>query len=638
MKSEHILTSNFFKKNTGFYIYIFFLVLLIISWFLKPTKIETDIFSFFPKTEKNILKESIYNIVLKKVSNKIIVLLSDNSQENSYNAAVSFYEQIKEKKFVKETQFYISKTTNEDFLSFYFPHKYHILSPETYNFLKEKKAKLLIEKTQRTIHSPFSILGLSKIKEDPFLLSNAYLSSLSISDISLIPYKDILMSNFKERYYAFLSFVIPAEQASSPKELFSLMEKLKQIKKQTETQFKNSEVIITGIPVHTHDATKQSIKNINQIGIISIIGIFLLVYLVFNAFKPFFFSILSIGIGFIVAVCTTGFIFDKIHLLTLVFGTSLIGISIDYAFHFFSAHWQKNKPEHIKSNIALSRIFPGITLGLITSILGFGALIFPSFPILKQISIFTISGLIGAYLSVVLIFPKFYNPSLCKKKDFYLSVLKIFLMLFHKKVFVRAVLIIFLLMLVIGVSGIFFIKPSNNLQNFYTVSKKNFKNDQKVNTILQYQNSTQFFFILGKTSQEVLEKEELLLLQLNKLISNNTLGSYRATSQLIPSFKKQKENLSLIENNLMLPYLSQQALFLGFSEQETKVIEDDFNKIKQTYITIKPILYLKDLWLGKINQGYGSVVLLSSIKKTNPLRKLENEKKIELNFDIGVLY
>ena len=77
----------------------------------------------------------------------------------------------------------------------------------------------------------------------------------------------------------------------------------------------------------------------------------------------------------------------------------------------------------------------------------------------------------------------------------------------------------------------------------------------------------------------------------------------------------------------MLPYLSQQALFLGFSEQETKVIEDDFNKIKQTYITIKPILYLKDLWLGKINQGYGSVVLLSSIKKTNPLRKLENEKK-----------
>ena len=66
MKSEHILTSNFFKKNTGFYIYIFFLVLLIISWFLKPTKIETDIFSFFPKTEKNILKESIYNIVLKK--------------------------------------------------------------------------------------------------------------------------------------------------------------------------------------------------------------------------------------------------------------------------------------------------------------------------------------------------------------------------------------------------------------------------------------------------------------------------------------------------------------------------------------------------------------------------------------------
>ena len=139
-------------------------------------------------------------------------------------------------------------------------------------------------------------------------------------------------------------------------------------------------------------------------------------------------------------------------------------------------------------------------------------------------------------------------------------------------------------MLVIGVSGIFFIKPSNNLQNFYTVSKKNFKNDQKVNTILQYQNSTQFFFILGKTSQEVLEKEELLLLQLNKLISNNTLGSYRATSQLIPSFKKQKENLSLIENNLMLPYLSQQALFLGFSEQETKVIEDDFNKIKKTYI------------------------------------------------------
>src|SRR5204862_3132163 len=100
----------------------------------------------------------------------------------------------------------------------------------------------------------------------------------------------------------------------------------------------------------------------------------------------------------------------ELHLLTLVFGASLIGEAIDYSIQYFGAYaggtsaaagggpgWDAQR------GIALVR--PGLTLALLTSLLGYGALLALPFPAVKQIALFALVGLAAAYLSVLLLLP-----------------------------------------------------------------------------------------------------------------------------------------------------------------------------------------------------------------------------------------
>ena len=68
-------------------------------------------------------------------------------------------------------------------------------------------------------------------------------------------------------------------------------------------------------------------------------------------------------------------------------------------FHYFASSNDHKKP--------LPHIITAITLGLISSIIGYLALYTAPFPGLKQIALFCCIGLLCAYLTVVLLFDSF---------------------------------------------------------------------------------------------------------------------------------------------------------------------------------------------------------------------------------------
>ncbi len=70
--------------------------------------------------------------------------------------------------------------------------------------------------------------------------------------------------------------------------------------------------------------------------------------------------------------------FSEVHLITLVFGASLIGVSVDYALHFLSRlyHVQSamlgngDAKGYITPVQAIVSVFPSITLALGTTVVG----------------------------------------------------------------------------------------------------------------------------------------------------------------------------------------------------------------------------------------------------------------------------
>src|SRR6185312_11833470 len=75
----------------------------------------------------------------------------------------------------------------------------------------------------------------------------------------------------------------------------------------------------------------------------------------------------------------------------LGFGVTLIGESVDYAIYLFTQTAPGSSPDS-----TLSRIWPTLRLGVLTSVAGFSAMLFSSFAGFAQLGLFSITGLLVA--------------------------------------------------------------------------------------------------------------------------------------------------------------------------------------------------------------------------------------------------
>jgi predicted exporter len=95
-------------------------------------------------------------------------------------------------------------------------------------------------------------------------------------------------------------------------------------------------------------------------------------------------------------------LFGQVNVMTLVLGTSLIGVALDFAQHYLSKSWVQ---ANWHSWSALRATLPGLSLSLATNLIGYLALAFTPFPALTQVAVFSAAGLIAAYLCAVCLLP-----------------------------------------------------------------------------------------------------------------------------------------------------------------------------------------------------------------------------------------
>lgn len=150
---------------------------------------------------------------------------------------------------------------------------------------------------------------------------------------------------------------------------------------------KNPKVHLSGSPFHTYIATESSRREINLLGIISLIAVFALGFALFRTLRFAFPMVLAIGVGFLVGTAALLILPGRPHMLTFLFGTSLIGLGVDYCYHSF----------HGCSRSSLAG-------ALITTSFAFSPLVFSSVRVLREMAVFTIAGLCAIYVFVLCAF------------------------------------------------------------------------------------------------------------------------------------------------------------------------------------------------------------------------------------------
>jgi predicted exporter len=102
-------------------------------------------------------------------------------------------------------------------------------------------------------------------------------------------------------------------------------------------------------------------------------------------------GLLPVVSGALAGIAAVALGFGFVHGITLGFGVTLIGESVDYAVYLFTQTAPGSSPDS-----TLSRIWPTLRLGVLTSVAGFGAMLFSSFTGFAQLGLFSITGLVAA--------------------------------------------------------------------------------------------------------------------------------------------------------------------------------------------------------------------------------------------------
>jgi predicted exporter len=145
------------------------------------------------------------------------------------------------------------------------------------------------------------------------------------------------------------------------------------------------QLLLSGPAVFAVDARVTIEHEALRLSLLSSALIVSVLLLVYRSLPTLLIGLLPVACGALAGVAAVALGFGVVHGITLGFGVTLIGESVDYSIYLF-----------IQSPPERTVLWRTIGLGVLTSICGFASLLPSSFPGLAQLGLFSISGLAAA--------------------------------------------------------------------------------------------------------------------------------------------------------------------------------------------------------------------------------------------------
>jgi len=588
-------------------------------------RIETDVLKLLPQSSRNQLVNEAVEQFARRSSGKIVVLLSANSLDEAKRGLASLAEQLGRRAVFRRIQARWD-TEPAKMLADFYRDKRAYLVPETaqLELLDEKSVETLLERIQLTLSSPFSgSFGLN-ILEDPLLLYPFFLAQLdnpsggmSFDDGYLIGEKDghpfsLLFAELNGG--AFSRDIQRDVSAALEESVASLRETCSSCK-----------VATTGVLKYAKYAADQAEREIAFISIGSLFGVTLLIWIMFHSVVPLLVMFLTIFVSTLAAYASTIFFFGEIHMITLGFGASLVGVGVDHGFHFY-CHQAYEKGE---SPFALLRqILPSITLGILTTILGYLGLLAAPFPGLNQIAWFSIIGLSAGYITVVLWYP--FLPPVKRRsgEPLLLRLIRAWLGLWR-----RRSPLLWPLWIAVGiflVYGLSHARISDDVRLLQDRPVELIAEDRFIENATGHEEQSRFFLISASRAEDVLEKNAVLTAKLRELKDEGVLQGFDSLSNFVPPDSLQRKSALAVRNFVSLHESELRSRLADLGLEQT-TLDSTLARLKEdpivpfsleAWLGADVSFPYRHLWLGEISGKYASILTLRGASDVAKLSSL----------------
>ena len=503
---------------------------------------ENNILSLIPDqtfpVEDPLLKDQLQ----KRAERTFMVLIKGEDRTRSLTIAKNFVEKFQT---IDGLSIVVSNSEVEKKIKeFYFPFRHQLLRPDTRKLLQRLSPQQIADRELQFIYSPLMRYSPNKFQDDPFNLTGSWIKSLFDRGNNFLSTEIPSIASQEGRWY-----LVVGESDRSPFDLDLQQKLLGSIKDfKSEHSNENFMLLTSGLIFHAAEGTQIAKKEISTVGIGSLIAVVLLVLIVFRSWKSLLFIGTVLASSTIVALSATWLFFGQIHLVTLAFGSTLLGLAADYSFHFLTKL-------RATGNSILTRdlLLKGLLVSSLSSIFAYLIQLFSPFPGLQQFSVFVASGLAAACITVLTIGPLFgkSSPNPVELGRVFTSFLGPFYDRCARRS--RLILLVGLVVSLFSIGNIYQKGVDDDVRLLNTSGNFLIESEKKVQELLGNFSRQRYFFIEGESQQEVLERTELLQYEVSKLLPLNAHETHQflySPASVIPSLHQQKLDYELIKKKI----------------------------------------------------------------------------------------
>ena len=283
----------------------------------------------------------------------------------------------------------------------YYPYRAGLLTEADREHLLANDGGAIVSRALSILYGPAGFANAKLIAHDPFLLLPAWFLTLPLPQSRIAADNGVLSVRDGNETYVLVS----ANLAGDPYSIRFQTQFTDFVSKTLgalQAGTRDLKVLRTGAVFYAQQAAQEAMNETSIIGFISVVATLALILLVFHRLRPIVLGFLAIGAGVMCAFVGTLLVFGQIHTVALLFGVSLIGISVDYSLQYFCEYFDPAAPDPAAR---LRRVLPGISVGLLTTLIGYCTLLLAPFPGLRQVAVFSLIGLIASCLTVALWYP-----------------------------------------------------------------------------------------------------------------------------------------------------------------------------------------------------------------------------------------
>ena len=563
------------------------LLLFLSVFFARPLRVNTSFFDMLPRPAQSRVVMKVDAVLGERNGREIVILASAPDFEKAKEGAAALYSEFEQSAAFENISFYFDSPIMADFYRYLFDYRFVIAGNNTLTLLESGRADEIAQDALASAYSVFNLFPLHNIEKDPFFLAERRMKDIfesSLLSVGTMTVKENVLATVKDgSWYVLLRLTLtPAAVSLQPQR--NVIGKIYTAASAIKEAIPGCEFYFSGIPFHSYESSSGAQREISFIGTVTIILILLLFLYVFRSPLPVFSSIMAAGVSLGFGSAAALLIFREIHIITFVFGTTLIGTCVDYSVHFF-VHWKGNPA--LENGLKIrGHISKSIIMSFISTEICFFVLIFAPFPILKQFAVFSMAGLLSSFLTCFCIYPRLKLPG-ADKRRFQIKTLPV----------PRAArMVVFFCFIIIVVSLIVlnfsFVKIENNLSSLYTMSASLLESEKKMAQVLDYGASGWYFIVSGANAEEVLQHEENLATRLD-------MASFLGTSVFVPSVKTQKKTYAAMK--ALLPLAEGQFDALGFPARYAQLFEEKFAAAQKYCLPedAPPFAGISNLWIGE---------------------------------------